>query len=187
MSEERAVKVGAKHRPTAEDYKEVLDRAEKGDKSVLPRIREILDEFPDMVEEVGDLTRIAKNGMLDMLDGKHLMVREAEERKLAMLVKEIAGPSPTILERLLAEQIGLSWLHVRHVEIKYSHMTRFTLEEGEYSQRCLDRAQKRYLRAIKTLAQVRKLGLPALQVNIATEGGQQINVVDSKGLQEATR
>jgi len=39
---------------------------------------------------------------------------------------------------------------------------------------------RRYLRAIETLARVRKLArnTPALQVNIATDGGQQVNAIN---------
>jgi hypothetical protein len=37
----------------------------------------------------------------------------------------------------------------------------------------IERAQRRYLGAIKALAQVRKLGVPAVQVNI---GEKQINM-----------
>lgn len=176
MSEERSAAVKVSMKPAVKDYEEILDLAEQGDRSVLPRVREILDEFPAVVSEIGDLTRIAKGGMLDMLSDKNVMVREAEERYLASMVKEIAGPQPTAIERLLAEQIAVCWLHVRHVEIKYAHLKSYSLSEGAYYQRCLDRAQKRYLNAIKTLAQIRKLGLPALQVNIAAEGGKQVNV-----------
>jgi hypothetical protein len=38
----------------------------------------------------------------------------------------------------------------------------------------MDRAHRRYLSALRTLALVRKLALPVLQVNIA--GKQQVNV-----------
>ena len=50
---------------------------------------------------------------------------------------------------------------------------KLTLAQGEYHQRSRDRAHKRYLSAIKTLALVRKLALPVLQVNIAK---RQVNV-----------
>jgi len=176
VSEERSAAVRISTRITREDCEEILDLAEKGDKSVLPRVREVLDEFPDLVSDVGDLTRIAKGGMLDMLSNGNVMVREAEDRHLASMVEEIAGPCPAVIERLLAEQIAVCWLHVRHIEIKYAHLKSYTLSEAEYYQRCLDRSQKRYLSAIKTLAQIRKLGLPALQVNIAADGGKQVNV-----------
>jgi hypothetical protein len=48
-----------------------------------------------------------------------------------------------------------------------------SLELGNYYQRSISSAQKRYLAAIKTLALVRKLAIPILQVNIAKK---QVNV-----------
>jgi hypothetical protein len=39
-----------------------------------------------------------------------------------------------------------------------------------------DQANRRYLSAIKDLAQVRRLRLPATQVNVAVAGGQHVNV-----------
>ncbi len=53
------------------------------------------------------------------------------------------------------------------------NLGKLTMEQGEYHQRTIDRAQKRYLAAIKALAQVRRLLTPAVQVNIAD---QQINL-----------
>ena len=42
-----------------------------------------------------------------------------------------------------------------------------SLALGDYVQRCHDRAHRRYLHAIRTLAQVRRLLGPSVQVNIA--------------------
>ena len=50
-----------------------------------------------------------------------------------------------------------------------------SLALGTYFQRALTAAQKRYLAAIKTLALVRKLAVPVLQVNIAKK---QVNVTN---------
>jgi hypothetical protein len=57
-------------------------------------------------------------------------------------------------------------------------------ELGTYYQRSLERAQKRYLAAIKTLAQVRKLAVPVLQVNIARK---QVNVAGACPVAESER
>jgi hypothetical protein len=48
-----------------------------------------------------------------------------------------------------------------------------SLDQGDYYQRHQDRAHKRYLSAVRALAQVRRLLTPAVQVNI---GGQQVNI-----------
>jgi hypothetical protein len=55
----------------------------------------------------------------------------------------------------------------------YAQKDSMPQELGTYYQKGLDRAQKRYLSAIKALALVRKLALPVLQVNIACK---QVNV-----------
>ncbi len=52
-------------------------------------------------------------------------------------------------------------------------MHALTLAQGDYHQRRIDRAHRRYLASIKALAQVRRLLTPAVQVNIAE---RQINV-----------
>ena len=48
-----------------------------------------------------------------------------------------------------------------------------TLGQAEFHQKRITKAHNRYLSAIRTLAQVRRLGVPAVQVNI---GEQQVNV-----------
>ncbi len=52
---------------------------------------------------------------------------------------------------------------------------RCSLAAASYWERKLSTVQYRYLRAIETLARVRKLmGVPMLQINITAEGGQQV-------------
>ena len=60
--------------------------------------------------------------------------------------------------------------------------------EGDYWQKQQERAHRRYLSAIRTLAQVRRLLVPAMQVNIAerqlnvlgqVSGGRQIPSADT--------
>ena len=53
-----------------------------------------------------------------------------------------------------------------------------TLTLGMYWEKRLSAAQKHFTRACETLARVRKLSrnTPALQLNLATSGGQQVNV-----------
>jgi hypothetical protein len=52
-------------------------------------------------------------------------------------------------------------------------MGNLSIAQSEYHQKRLDKAHKRYLSSIRTLAQIRKMG-PAVQINIAEK---QINTV----------
>lgn len=89
------------------------------------------------------------------------------------MLAELAGPSPTPLERLLVERIVASWLQTYHYDILCAQAGNITIDQGDYMQRRQDRAHKRYLSAIKSLAVVRRLLRPSVQVNIAQ---QQVNV-----------
>jgi hypothetical protein len=160
--------------PKGDDLKQLLDRAQAGDNSVLARLRAILAD-PAAVDALGgDLARDAQAHLVIKCACKDLMVRESLLRKLELLRAEVAGPSPYPLERLLAERIVSCWLHLHYLEVVYHAKDGMSLDLGEYYQRNIYRAQKNYLAAIKTLASVRKLALPALQVNIARK---QVNVL----------
>src|SRR5262249_6673514 len=139
----------------------------------LPVLREVLKD-PAAVDRLGgDLARQAQLTLIDKFSGKNQLWRETLTRKLDLLRAELAGAAPTPAERLLVDRIVACWLHLHHLEILYAGKESMTLELGTYYQRCLSAAQKRYLAAIKTLALVRKLAVPVLQVNIAKK---QVNV-----------
>ncbi len=103
----------------------------------------------------------------------------------AQRVKDELGYwSANQIERLIIEQVLYCWAGVNYVEGKvFSGMLEggYDIRVGEYWQNTLSKYQKRYLRAVETLARVRKLNKSiALQVNIATDGGKQVNINEVK-------
>ncbi|MCA1595571.1 MAG: hypothetical protein LC772_03980 [Chloroflexi bacterium] len=91
---------------------------------------------------------------------------------MVALKSDVAGPNATPLESLLAERISLCWLSLQYYDILHTHNAKTnSLEWCSFSQKRLERAHNRYLKAIKTLAQIRRLNVPALQANI---GEQQV-------------
>jgi len=155
---------------------EIMKRAEEGDRSVLPQVRKMLDEAPDIAEELGNLDGLARAALLNLLAQENLLLQEAMTRRLDGMVAEMAGPDASPLEALLAEQIALCWQQLRLAETRRAQIQGCSLTHAAHYEQCISRAQRRYLQAIKTLAQIRKLGPPAVQVNIARDGGQQLNV-----------
>jgi hypothetical protein len=71
------------------------------------------------------------------------------------------------------ERIISCWLQVQDADLRYAHAKDLSRKGGEYYQRRMNHSHKRYLSALKTLALIRKLAVPVLQVNIAKK---QINV-----------
>jgi hypothetical protein len=77
------------------------------------------------------------------------------------------------LERLLIDHIVLCWLRLYDTELRYEAALKegMSLTLGTYWERKLSSNQHRYLRAVESLARMRKLmeRTPALQVNIAQQ------------------
>jgi hypothetical protein len=150
-----------------------LKRAQEGDASTLPALRKVLQN-PATVDMLGgDLARQAEHSFILAAAGEDLAFKEALTRKLALLRAELAGTNSTPVERLLVERVVACWLQVQDADIRYAQAKNLTLAWSEYYQRRMDRAHRRYLSALKTLALVRKLSVPVLQVNIAKK---QVNV-----------
>jgi hypothetical protein len=107
-------------------------------------------------------------------------VKECWKHRLSSLRKELGYIGAPLLEQLLIQHAALCWLKLSLVELQYSHVMKqsITLTLGIYWERRLTAAQKRFTRACESLARIRKLSrnTPALQLNIATSGGQQVNV-----------
>jgi hypothetical protein len=106
-------------------------------------------------------------------------VRHMALRKRATAVRNGLGyEGAAQLEQLLIDHAVLCWLRLQEVESGYSSaMERsMSLSQADYWDRHLSAAQRRYLRACETLARVRRLLHSTLQVNIAAQGGQQVNV-----------
>ena len=162
------------HHDTVERLKELVEKAAKGDKNPLPEIRKILKESPELAWQIMDFAKYTESHHIKMMvKEEDPGLKEVLKAQLAFMREEIAGDNPSPLERLLAERIVLTWLQIQLFEDLYaSSMPKsMTFAQGNYKQKMIDQAHRRYLSAIRTLAQIRKLG-PAVQINIAE---QQIN------------
>jgi hypothetical protein len=156
-----------RRRKLLEEVQPLLERAQKGDKEVLPKIRAALDEVPGLTTLFVDLAREAERSLIRHVSGDNLLIKEGLPRQLETMRKDLAGPNPSPLEGLLVERVVATWLQLRLFETHYAkNLGNLTVAQGEYHQRRLDRLHGRHLSAVKSLSQVRKIG-PAVQINIA--------------------
>ena len=158
--------------PDAPKTMGLIERASKGDRKALAELGPALDDLSDLVSSLGNVARHVENATLDRLAGENILIRDTARRHVANIRKGLAGEDPTPLETLLIENIGAAWLWMQYCAFQVSTQPG---EWGLFWDKRADHATRRYLAAVKTLAQVRRLALPAVlaQINI---GEKQVNI-----------
>jgi hypothetical protein len=144
------------------ELRDLVSRAQQGDVTVLPRLKEFLDAHPEVWQELGDLARHAEEAMIRLIAGDNLFVAECIRRDLAALREELASPSPSPLERILIQRVVLCRLQTHKADIDAAAQDQGVNPHGPHAQRRQDAAHKRLLAAVKQLAVVRKLLAPSL-------------------------
>lgn len=154
-----------------------VDKAKptKEDRAELSRV---LREYPAVWRIAGDLAEQANQIMIADMNAPQSM-KMSLKTGLSAMAAELTQPGDGELEKLIIRQIVGCWLRLSYVEYTLGRNTvegNFTIPQGAYWEKRVSSAQRRYLRAIESLARVRRLRLPAVQVNI---GAQQVNQVNA--------
>jgi len=161
---------------TGEGLGEILRRcnAKKPKDEDLRALREQLDRLPQLWRLAGDMGEVAARRMIEGINGSPLTIESVKVGRLAMR-RELGYDAASPLEKMLIDHTVLCWLRLQLAEYNYTGVMseNHTLTLGEYWEKRLSGAQRRYLRACETLARIRRLALPALQVNI---GEKQVNL-----------
>jgi hypothetical protein len=147
------------------EIKVILEKAGQGDVSVLPALRRAFDEHPELSAHLGNLVEHARLALMSLIAGPDLAAREAISIEAAKIRERLLATAPSELERLLVDRIFISWLEVYHQDMDFAQ--RLLSDSGaslaaEAVQRRLDRAQARFLAAVKALATVQKLLKPSV-------------------------
>ena len=161
------------------------DRAEDGNKDARRELwKAIRASSPEIVARCSDIARRGQLILAETLAAGEPLIEAAILARLDLMRAEVAGENPTPLETLLVERIVSAWLVVEAQEA----LLNAQLKRGSEVKRCppsylkfmigwLDSAHRRYLAAIKSLAQVRRLqsNTPGVQfntqINVSPEAG----------------
>ena len=128
----------------------------------------------EMWRIAGDIAEKTKKMLIANASGQKYLVSRSLEKGYATLKADLGYHEASALERLLIEQILLSWLRHNYVEYQYQHVQGqpMTHKEALYWERKLSQSQRRFLRACESLSKIRKMSVK-LQINM---GKQQVNV-----------
>ena len=154
---------------------ELVQRAQQGDTSVIPALRDALEAAPSVWREYGDLAAQAQEAWLQLLSGTDYMLAESVRLKLSALRQELGAEGASPLEKLLIERVAACWLQVMYSDALYAQAKgpQSTASVRQELMKRQESSQRRYLAAIKQLALVRKLLKPALsplQLALSTVG-----------------
>jgi hypothetical protein len=161
---------------------ELVDNAykEKPNPKDIRVLQKKLEEVPDLWRAIFDITKIIQSNLIEKAIS-HKAARIAVEKNVSVLLDEFAYKSSSPLEKLLIDNIVITWLRLQWVEyqmVGFMGQSEIRMSVVEFWEKRLSVSQRRHLRACEALARVRRLLVvkPAVQVNIAAEGGQQVNV-----------
>jgi hypothetical protein len=146
----------------------LTNKAQKGDRKALAEASQTLTEH-QLWHVVGDMGRYAQDAWLDAAASNNPLARRALEEQLRELRNGLrdAGDSP--LERVLIDRLVACWLQANYADWQHGEKLKkgsYSFAEGRYNEERQDRAHRRLLQAAKTLATVRRLLAPAVQINV---------------------
>jgi hypothetical protein len=164
---------------TPEDAKTLMDavgralKAKKPAQEDLDLIKKYLTARPDFCRAIFDAVGAVQVAIIkDMAGGRQDAIRLAAEEYILCIRDDMGYRDAPVMEQLLIENIVTCWLRLQDYEQKltFRDANAVTIE---FWDRRVTSAQRRYLAACESLAKVRKLKIPAVQVNI---GEKQVNV-----------
>jgi hypothetical protein len=145
----------------------LVHHVQQGDEGALARLVEIVDAAAELARGLMDPAEQAESSMIESYASDDRLVRETLPRTLKAMRMELTEGCCCPLERLLVKGAVATWLQLQYVEVLYAqNMRGLTIQQSEFHERRIDRAHRRHLSAVRTLAQIRKLG-PAVQINLA--------------------
>jgi hypothetical protein len=153
-----------------EGRKQIIDAAITGDTAYLEQFKQIIKTHGNEVLARTNFSKTIRSLYLEAAFPTNLAGRTALELKVKDMQQELEGPNPSPLEKLLVERVIVTWLNLFYAECQRgAYLKR---KEWEFSgaivrDRRVERAQALHLKAIKALAQIRRLQIPVLaQFNI---------------------
>jgi hypothetical protein len=105
----------------------------------------------------GDMAERVVEAILDRVAGPNLGEREADLRKVEECRTALAGALPSAIEALLAERCAVLYLAANEADLfQYRNMDMLSSKKAEFHERRRDRANRRYLAGLRTLALVKE-------------------------------
>jgi hypothetical protein len=131
-----------------------IRRANEGDQAACARLREFLDNNPEIWQSVGDASAHAELSRIRAMSDGNVLLEMSIRRRMKHFKAEHAGATPTAMEKLLVGMIAVRTLAVEHAEILAAEQIS-NIKVAQFRECRADSAQKRLASSIKLLCLVR--------------------------------
>lgn len=150
---------------------------EKPDKKDLMELRQFLNNNPELYRAVFDITETTRNNIIEAISDIK-PVNLALTTNIKIIREQMGYMQSPVIEKMLIDQVINTWLRCQWAELKFTSITQsqHSMREGEYLLQTLEAAQRRYLHTLEVLVRVRKINRSTMQINIAENGSQQVNI-----------
>jgi hypothetical protein len=135
---------------------DVLHRAKSGDASALPILRDLVTSA-QVRDETAELIEKYRTAVVHLVAGDDLVYREIALRDMEQTRNDLSTAASTPLELLLIERIAICKLALYDAEFRAIDARQDGVEREFFWQAHINRAQRRYLSALKSLALVSRL------------------------------
>jgi hypothetical protein len=161
----------------ADEFMKVIERAYKAKKPAkedLQTIRKFLIDYPEFCLTVFSMTEAIQQQIIRNWVGDEV-AKTAIEEHVVYVRDEMGYHDAPIMEKMLIDNVVTAWLRLQWLNYLVSAKMagEFRIPHMEFWQKSQAMAQRNYLAACETLAKVRKMKLPNIQLNI---GDKQVNV-----------
>lgn len=158
-----------------------MDQAKEPDPADVDRVRKLVREEPSTLSYALSASGSLRYELIEKITSgfpRGYLLAEIDTLK-----KELEHDTATRLEQLLIEHILTTKIRLDCAESGYNKYVvnqSISYKDRAHWEKVLTASQGRYLKAVESLQKVRGLArrTPALQINIAAEGGKQVNVQD---------
>ena len=155
------IKVIGEDKKLVNNFSSLVERTNKENpkEKDMQELKAYFDNDPAIALHIGNINKTVFDSILETLVGESALRREAMQRYISNMESELGYHTSTFVERMLIDEIVMRWIRLQVMENdhKVNTYAEHTFRKGLYYDKRLHLAQARYLKAIATLAKVRKM------------------------------
>ena len=158
--------------PDREVFQNAVDGANLGDTDKLLELQKLLDEHPEIWNQLGDLSKHAVMSLVRMIAGDNRLLHESIIRSIQQLTLDLSeSHHPTTVERLLISGVVCAWLEVQLAIAKSTSLGEESLRRSRFHLKLRESANRRFESSVRALQQyrIREVKLVRLKGKIAAE------------------